>query len=401
MKNLYIVWAACACLLLGCQSKTAQPAHDEHNHEAEAGHNHEAEDVSHNHDHESEAPAEAHAGEIGFSDELAEAVGLTTQRIEPSSFTNVIKTNGRILAAQGEESTVVATVPGIVTFGNLSFVDGTMVSKGQTLLSLASSGLSDGDVAIRTRNAYETAKKEYERMLQLVGDQIVSAKTFEQARLNYENAKIAWDAMAGKQTANGIAVVSPIGGYLKNLQVKEGDYVSVGQPLATIAQNSRLVLRAEVSEKYYQYLPVIQSANFRTPYDNAVYSLNDLHGKLLSYGKSADANSYYIPVTFEFDNKGSVIPGSFVEIFLLTSPVDNVLQVPVSALIEEQGQYAVFVKVEPQIYKKVAVVTGANNGAAVQILNGLKAGDEVVTKGAYQIKLASASSAIPAHTHNH
>ena len=73
-------------------------------------------------------------------------------------------------------------------------------------------------------------------------DKIVSAKDFEQARLNYENAKVAWEAVAGKQTANGVSVVSPINGYLKNLQVKEGDYVTVGQPLATISQNSRLVL---------------------------------------------------------------------------------------------------------------------------------------------------------------
>lgn len=70
----------------------------------------------------------------------------------------------------------------------------------------------------------------------LVGDKIVSAKDFEQARLNYENAKVAWEAVAGKQTANGVSVVSPINGYLKNLQVKEGDYVTVGQPLATISQ---------------------------------------------------------------------------------------------------------------------------------------------------------------------
>ena len=68
--------------------------------------------------------------------------------------------------------------------------------------------------------------------------------------------------------------------------MKEGDYVTVGQPLATISQNSRLVLRAEVSEKYYNYLPSIQSANFRTPFDNVTYKLSDLRGRLLSYGMS-------------------------------------------------------------------------------------------------------------------
>lgn len=46
-------------------------------------------------------------------------------------------------------------------------------------------------------------------MQALVGDKIVSAKDFEQARLNYENAKVAYEAIAGKQTAKGVSVVSP------------------------------------------------------------------------------------------------------------------------------------------------------------------------------------------------
>ena len=383
MKKIYLVWVIFAYILAGCNGNTA--AHGEHEHEAhehEEGHDHDHE----GHDHEHEETGEGHAGEISFKKALAEAVGLQTSKVEPGVFTDVIKTSGRVMAAQGED---------------LSFVDGTAVRKGQAILSLASSSLSDGNVAAKAKYAYENAKKEYERMETLVGDKIVSAKDFEQARLNYENAKVAWEAVAGKQTANGVSVVSPINGYLKNLQVKEGDYVTVGQPLATISQNSRLVLRAEVSEKYYNYLPSIQSANFRTPYDNVTYKLSDLRGHLLSYGKASDTNSFYVSVTFEFDNKGVIIPGSFVEIYLLTAPMQNVISVPVSALIEEQGVYSVFVRVHEEAYKKVPVTLGADNGSEVQILSGLNAGDEVVTVGAYQIKLASASNAIPAHTHNH
>lgn len=389
MRKIYLLWVLCAYVLAGCSG-----GHD-HDHE---GHDHEHE----GHDHGKEAATTAaHSNEIIFKEELAKAVGLQTKIVEPAPFTDVIKTSGSILAAQGDETTVVATVPGIVTFGNLSFVDGAAVRKGQAILSLASNTLSDGNVAARAKYAYENAKKEYERMEQLVGDKIVSAKDFEQARLNYENAKVAYEAVAGKQTANGVSVVSPMNGYLKNLQVKEGDYVAVGQPLATISQNSRLVLRAEVSEKYYQYLPAVQSANFRTPYDDKVYKLSDLHGRMLSFGKASDANSFYIPVTFEFDNKGAVIPGSFVEIYLLTSPMEEVLSVPVSALIEEQGVYSVFIRLDEEGYQKREVKLGANNGSEVQILSGLKPGENVVTQGAYQIKLASASNAIPAHTHNH
>lgn len=379
-----------ALILGGCGEKAA---HDEHGHDHDMHHE---EEEAHAHGHEAHG-----AGEVVFKKQDAEAIGLQTRIMQPGVFSEVIKTSGQIQSAQGTETVLVATVPGVVTLGDTRFVDGTSVRKGQPVLTLASNALSDGDVAIRVKNAYLTAKREFERMEQLVGDKIVSQKDYEQARLAYENAKVAYDAINGKQSVRGVAVTAPMNGFLKNILVKEGDYVTVGQPLATISQNSRLVLRADVSEKNYARLPMIRSAHFKTPYDDKVYKLDELGGRLLSYGKSSGNNSFYIPVLFEFDNKGAVIAGSYVEVYLLGKPMEQVLSVPVSALVEEQGLYCVYLRLDEDCYKKQYVTLGADNGEAVQILSGLKAGDEVVTKGAYQIKLASASNAIPAHTHHH
>ena len=132
-----------------------------------------------------------------------------------------------------------------------------------------------------------------------------------------------------------------------------------------------------------------------------VYTLKELGGRMLSYGKASGENGYYVPVTFEFDNKGDVIPGSFVEVFLLSSPMENVLSLPHSALTEEQGSFFVYLQLDEEGYKKQLVTLGADNGESVQILSGIKAGDRVVTQGAYQVKLASATNAIPAHSHEH
>lgn len=410
MKKIYWVFLATAYLLAGCQAKSVHTEHDhEHHHEEETEHAHEEHNHEHDHEHgedehnhEHEEAGESHAaGEIVFKKANAEAVGLQTEERTPATFSEVLKTSGQIQAAQGSESVVVATVPGVVTLGTTRLMDGTAVQKGQTILSLASRTLSDGDVALRLKNAYETARKEYERMKGLVADKIVSEKDFEQARLAYENAKVAYEAVNGKHSSNGVAVTATMSGFLKNILVKEGDYVAVGQPLATISQNNRLVLRADVSEKYYAHIPMMRSAYFKTPYDDQVYKLDELNGRFLSYGKSSANNSFYIPVLFEFDNKGAIIPGSFVEVYLLGNPMDSVLSVPHSALVEEQGLFFVYIRLDEECYKKQEVSLGADNGERVQILSGLKAGDQVVTKGAYQIKLASASNAIPAHSHSH
>ena len=416
MKKIYGIGVLCAYLLAGCAGHSTEVEHDhDHEHEEAAvhdheheGHDHEHEEADHDHeheeaghDHEHDHEAAANPGEVVFKEANAKAVGLQTITVTPGAFTQVIRTSGQVLAAQGEESVMVATVPGVVSFGSVPFTDGTAVRKGQAVLSIASNGLSEGDVAVRAKAAYEAAKLEFERMEALVADRIVSAKEFEQAKLNYANAKAAYEAVADKQTAKGVAVVAPLNGYLKNIQVKEGDYVSVGQPLATIAQSNRLMLRADVSERYYSSLPMVQSAHFKTPYDEQVYRLADLRGRLLSYGRASRGDSFFVPVTFEFDNKGAILPGSFVEVYLLTKPLEQVISVPVESLIEEQGLYSVYVRLDADCYRKQPVTLGANNGVEVQILSGLHGGEAVVTKGAHQVKLASASNAIPAHSHHH
>jgi len=404
MKKLIFVGILGLFVLGSCNNSTVTHTHDEHDHAAE-GHNHEAEGPDHSHEgecsgeHNHEAAdeyneaAEAHSDEIILPKAKAEAAGVKVSVIEPAPFQQVIKTSGQVLAAQGDESVAVATVAGVVSFRG-KVTEGMSVGSGTPLVTISSKNIADGDPVQRARIAYEVSKKEYERMKELVKNKIVSDKDFAQAELSYE-------ALSKNHSAIGQSITAPIAGYVKSILVKEGDYVTIGQPLVSVTQNRRLFLRAEVSEKYYPYLRTISSANFQTPYNNQVYELKALNGKLLSFGKAAGDNSFYVPVTFEFDNKGEVIPGSFVEVFLLSSAMENVISLPRTALTEEQGIFFIYLQLDEEGYKKQEVTIGADNGKSVQILTGVKAGDRVVTEGAYQVRLASASNAIPAHSHEH
>ena len=367
-----------------CNNKNTQ-GHEGHGHEAEG---------------EAKEAHAAHADEIVLTPEKAQAAGVQVEEVQPAAFRSVIPTSGQVLAAQGDEATVVAAVSGVVNFTR-SLIEGTQVSAGMALLTVSSQHIQEGDPVKRARIAYETAKSEYERAAKLVDKQIVSQKDFNQLKENYENARIAYEALSPSKDGKGVAVKSPIGGYVKSCLVKEGDYVTVGQPLLTVTQTRRLQLKAEVSERYYAGLKSIVSANFTTTYDDKVYRLDDLKGRLLSYGKSSGDASYYIPVTFEFDNRGDVIPGSFVEVYLLSEERQGVISLPVSAITEEQGLNFVYLQVDAECYKKQEVKLGMNDGCRVEVLSGLKGGEKVVTVGAMHVKLAAAGNTIPGHTHNH
>lgn len=388
MKKIFLMWSLCAFLLGSCSGNSASKGHD---------HEHELEEQNTEH---KEEGAEKHSDEIIFPKVKADAAGVEVQVIKPSSFCQVIKTSGQVMPAQGDEATVVATAAGIVSFRTL-LTEGAKVNKGASLLTISSKEIVDGDPINKARSSYQIAKQEYDRSKELLKSRIVSEREFNLVKENYENARLTFEAISKNHSANGQSVKSPISGFVNKILVKEGDYVLVGQQIASVTQNKKLFLRAELSEKHYSSLKTITSANFKTPYDEKVYGLNELNGHLVSFGKASDATSFYIPVTFEFDNKGEVVPGAFVEVYLLSSLKNNVISVPRTALTEEGGLFFVYLQLDEEGYKKQEVKLGADDGKKVEILSGIKPGDKVVTKGAYQVKLASASSAIPAHSHEH
>ena len=182
--------------------------------------------------------------------------------------------------------------------------------------------------------------------------------------------------------------------------MKSGDYVGTGDPVATVSQNRRLRLRADLSEKYFGKLGQIRDANFATSYGDGVFRLKDLGGRLASYGKASDGD-FFIPVTFEFDNRGDVVPGSFVDVYLIASGGGSCISVPLGAVVEDQGVHYVFVQDDDGDFLRREVSLGVSDGVRVPVLQGLQAGEVVVVEGAVHVKLAGVTAVPAGHTHNH
>lgn len=353
-------------------------------------------------DHSGTAEGQAHASDdiIYIDPAKAAAAGIRSAVAEPGEFYEVIPASGRIMAASGEEATAVATSSGIVSFSR-PLTEGMAVSGGTPLFTIVTSGLPEGDVSKRASITYESARKEFERAEKLVGDKIISEKEYLVAKTEYENARLAYEAVKGSSNSRGVAVKAPRGGYVKECLVREGDYVNVGQPMAVVTGNKSLYLRAEVAERDYASLGRISSARFKTAYDGRTYDLADLGGRIVASARNTGAESTFVPVTFEFDNRGGVVPGAYADVYLVTGVEENVISVPETALTEQQGVYHVYVEESPGHYARRDVKTGRTDGKRVEILDGIKAGERIVEEGAVRVRLAGASASIPGHNHNH
>ena len=336
-----------------------------------------------------------------FTKEQSWKINFSTNYPLTEPFGQVIKAVAQVQSVQGNEIIITAKTNGIVMLAANNFLEGENVSNGQVLFTISGSEFADNNFSVQfseAKNNYEKAKADYERAIELSKDRIVSEKDLLYAKNVFDNAKATYDNLNKNFNASGQKVISPMSGFVKQIFVDNGIYVKAGQPILTISQNKTLILCADVAQKYASVLGLIQSANIRTLHDNQTYSLEHLNGTVLSYGKATNTDNYLIPVNLQIDNKGNFTPGGFVEIFLKTLTNTQALTVPNSSLLEEQGNYFVYVQITPELFEKREVTPGKTDGIKTEILKGIGNTDRIVTKGAIFIKLAQATGTLDAHS---
>ncbi|MDE5844974.1 MAG: efflux RND transporter periplasmic adaptor subunit [Muribaculaceae bacterium] len=366
--------------------------HEGHDHEHE-GHGHEHEGHDHDHGHNSKEPA----GAIHLEPEQAEKFGVEVTTIAPSEFSEVIKVSGQIESAPTDQSIITANSSGTISFAH-NITEGSAVKNGTTIATITGHGIAGGDTNEATKAAYDAAKREFERVTPLHNEGIVSTKEYNEAKQAYEQAAAAWSGRS-----SGGSAISRQNGVITQLLVKQGEYVSTGQPIAVISGNTRLTLRADLPEKYFNFMPTVVSANFRPAYSDKIFSIADLNGQRIG-GSTAvvGTRAGYLPVYFSFDNNGSAVPGSFAEIYLIGNNRSDVIALPIEAVSEQQGLNFVYVRLDEDCYEKRNVTLGNSNGKNIEIKKGLNQGEEVVTTGMIFIKLAESSGAVPeGHSHSH
>jgi len=416
-KLVFFLWGL-IYILCGCTHQD----HEGHDHEVEQGHSHENkrhdpnEELENEHVHDENEEEHQHE-DVHIYEEKEENENLSEEQdehmehdeeygiieIKERPFFEIIRTSGQILHAQGDEVTMTAVHEGVVVFNEKQLLGGKRVNKGDLLLSISGKALIHDNIEstyLDIKSTFEKARSNYDRALELNKDKIISDKELLDIKLEYEQAKNKFEVLKRNYSSGGQKLNASISGFIKDVFVTEGQYVVTGQPLLKISKNKRLVIKADVPQRYFHMLENIHSANFVTVYDKKLYDIKDLNGKLVSYGKASDENSLFTPVYFEIDNKGSLLSGVYVEVFLKTTELPNCIVIPKTAVLEEAGRYLLYVEDEEGFDKRYVEID-CDDGTNYHIASGLNVGEHIVTKNPYQVKLSTLSSSLPAHSHNH
>ena len=192
-----------------------------------------------------------------------------------------------------------------------------------------------------------------------------------------------------KKVQQTITFYSPQNGVVENLKIREGFYVKPGSTLMSIGDLSEVWVEAEVFER--------QAGQVKTG-TPVTMTLDYLPGKTWQ-GKvdyiypTLDAKTRTVKVRLRFKNEdGEFKPNMFAQIAIHTTGDEQVLLIPKEALIRTGNQDRVVLALGEGSFKSVAVSVGRYDSESVEILEGVRDGEKVVSSAQFLLDSESSKS---------
>jgi membrane fusion protein, heavy metal efflux system len=360
--------------------------------------------------------AGADAGGISFLKEQQWSLDFGTGVVSERAVRESIRVPARIEARPGGAADVVAPIDGRLT-RVLDVPLGASVTRGQELARLLPPPAVPGDlpqlqrarVEAQTSLALATRDRERAERLTKAGaapekrlDEARSVEEQTKARLAAAEASLAQYNTArrgGTSEAEGLFVIrAPLSGVIAQRDAATGANVAAGTILFRVVDAAQVHVVGQLPEAEAARARAVSAAEIEIPRRQDRVAA----GRLASLGKVLDPQSRTLPITFSLDNRTLGLPvGQSVFLHLLMNATAPRPVVPTAAVVDDAGRPIVFIQREGETFERRAVTLGARTGSLVQIVEGIQAGDRVVTKGAYLVRLASLSTSVPAHGHVH
>lgn len=309
---------------------------------------------------------------------------VETAKVEARALPSQFETVGSLRA---DESAVIRPeIAGKIE--RIGFTEGQRVSAGSLLFSL-DAALTQADLNEANANL-ENSRRANTRANELAGKQLVARADVDQTRasLGVDQARAA----SARTRLEKTQIRAPFDGVVGLRDVSVGDYVTAGQALVDLVRMDPMEVDFRVPEVQLGKMKVGQAVNLSVD----AYPGETFAGEVVAIAPTIDAAGRSASLRARVANADLKLrPGLFARVQVVFGTNAKALMVPEQAIWPNGEQKMVFVVVDG-IAKLVPVTLGARQPGWVEIVEGLKAGDEVITSGQQKIgdgaKVATAAA---------
>ena len=358
---------------------------------------------------------------IRFLKEQQWASEFATEVATPRTIEETLQVPAIVQTRGGGEGSAISPVRGRLSPSRQLPIPGNRVRQGDVIASVIPFTGTPQDLAGLKLDLSEAetdlgqARRTRERLEGLLADKAIPARRVDEAKADeakaqarvqaakdrlaqFEDSRLGSDGNRGESGA--FEIRAPLSGMVTSLGAVTGGSVEAGQEILHITDIDRVWAVAGVPESESDVLHNLNRAELLVGAGSV--AIPSTRGRIERIGRVVDPESRRIPVVFEIANQdGFLRIGQSLFARLAKARAEERVSVPVSALVDDGGRPVVFIQRDGESFERRPVRTGAVAGNYVQVVEGLQAGDRVVSRGAYLIRLAAMSTQIPAHGHVH
>jgi membrane fusion protein (multidrug efflux system) len=299
-------------------------------------------------------------------------VPVTTEQVVLSDLTETFTLPANLEA--WEDLTLAAELAGAIYKINVK--EGDKVKVGQVLLEIDPD--TTRSLLLKNQNDVILIEQKFHRYQQLVADGLVSQQELD----DLKNRLVAAES-ALKTTKLQLAKSfpqAPVSGIIDRLYVDRGEYVDPGKPLLQLVQTEKLKVIADVPEKDVQFLHLGDQVEIVAASINATSS-DPISGVIDHIALSANPATRTYRTKIIIDNSSAKLrPGMIVRAQFVRQKLQQVISIPLFAVIDRDGEKYVFINSNGQA-KKTNVVIGSSIGQRIVIEEGLKQNQELIIAG--------------------
>jgi Cu(I)/Ag(I) efflux system membrane fusion protein len=305
-------------------------------------------------------------GQIKLSAQQIKLGNITFDTLRVQEIAKEIILTGKVAIDQNLSEAISARVPGRIESLAVKNI-GDYIRKGQLLYEIYSEDLNAAQaeyiLALQKSSSTEDFSEAAKTKLSLYG---MSETQINQLKIS-------------KQVLHSVPIYAASEGFVNEISVTEGSYVSTGTTLFRIASPHSLWIEAQAYLSYLSYLKIGTEAYVSIPAANE----KSFSGRIIFIDPQVQSPARYVLIRFQIANPSQQIrPGMLASIVLQTEKKKS-FALPVDAVTQDSNGANVWVRNSDGVFENRMVTTGMQNSQQIEIIEGLMAGNVVVVTGAY------------------
>lgn len=292
--------------------------------------------------------------------------------VKPTNFNNDVFATGKIGALN--QIDILPEVGGKVTA--IYFKEGETVNKGSLLVKL-----NDADLQaqlLKSKTQIALSEQKLERLKKLISINGISKEELDIQENELSSLK-ADQAYIAAQLAK-TSITAPFTGVIGLKNISEGSYVNTSSPIVSLVQVKPLFVEFSVPEKYSNLFNKgitvkFSNDNSKEQYTATIYAIEP----------RVDEMTKTIKARAAYNGQAHFYPGSFVKVYANLGKTQNAFMVPTQCVVPTLKGQKIFV-CKNGIATEAIVTIGVRTDDKIQIIEGLTAGDTVITTGLLSVK---------------